>query len=62
MKHKDKLKISILVWNLSTNDGYIRASLLQKSLMQLGYEVEILGFYLERNYMQPFLLIPNYRL
>ncbi len=44
MKHKDKLKISILVWNLSTNDGYIRASLLQKSLMQLGYEVEILGF------------------
>ncbi|PMB19013.1 glycosyl transferase group 1 [Fischerella thermalis CCMEE 5318] len=44
MNHKDKLKISILVWNLSTNDGYIRASLLQKSLMQLGYEVEILGF------------------
>ncbi|MCP6762691.1 MAG: glycosyltransferase family 4 protein [Fischerella sp. CENA71] len=41
---KEKFKISILVWNLSTNDGYIRASLLQKSLMQLGFEVEILGF------------------
>ncbi len=41
---KEKSKISILVWNLSTNDGYIRASLLQKSLLQLGFEVEILGF------------------
>ncbi|BAZ68722.1 MAG: glycosyltransferase family 4 protein [Pelatocladus maniniholoensis HA4357-MV3] len=41
---KEKLKISILVWNLSTNDGYIRASLLQKALLKLGFEVEILGF------------------
>ncbi len=41
---KEKSKISILVWNLSTNDGYIRASLLKKSLLQLGFEVEILGF------------------
>ncbi|MGJ5675230.1 MAG: glycosyltransferase family 4 protein [Nostochopsis sp.] len=41
---KEKSKISIVVWNLSTNDGYIRASLLQKSLLQLGFEVEILGF------------------
>ncbi len=41
---KEKIKISLLVWNLSTNDGYIRASLLQKALKQLGYEVEILGF------------------
>ncbi|KOP24062.1 glycosyl transferase group 1 [Hapalosiphon sp. MRB220] len=41
---KEKSKISIIVWNLSTNDGYIRASLLQKSLLQLGFEVEILGF------------------
>lgn len=38
------LKISLLVWNLSTNDGFIRASLLQKALDLLGYEVEILGF------------------
>ncbi|NJL63121.1 MAG: glycosyltransferase family 4 protein [Methylacidiphilales bacterium] len=39
-----KLKVSLLVWNLSTNDGFIRASLLQKALHQLGYDVEILGF------------------
>lgn len=37
-------KASLLVWNLSTNDGIIRASLLAEALNQLGYEVEILGF------------------
>jgi glycosyltransferase involved in cell wall biosynthesis len=41
---KGKLKISILVWNLSTNDGYIRASLLEKALNKLGHEVELMGF------------------
>ncbi|MFN6569658.1 glycosyltransferase family 4 protein [Dendronalium sp. ChiSLP03b] len=41
---KEKVKVSLLVWNLSTNDGFIRASLLQTALNQLGYEVEILGF------------------
>jgi len=41
---KEKLKISLLVWNLSTNDGFIRASLLQKALSKLGHEVEIIGF------------------
>ncbi|MFN6442096.1 MAG: glycosyltransferase family 4 protein [Nostoc sp. DedSLP01] len=41
---KTKLKISLLVWNLSTNDGFIRAYLLQSALQTLGYEVEILGF------------------
>ncbi|BAZ53820.1 group 1 glycosyl transferase [Nostoc sp. NIES-4103] len=41
---KEKVKVSLLVWNLSTNDGFIRASLLQKALNKLGYEVEILGF------------------
>lgn len=41
---KDKVKVSLLVWNLSTNDGFIRASLLQTALNKLGYEVEILGF------------------
>jgi glycosyltransferase involved in cell wall biosynthesis len=37
-------KISLLVWNLSTNDGAIRASLLSAALQQLGYQVEICGF------------------
>lgn len=41
---KEILKVSLLVWNLSTNDGYIRASLLQEALKKLGYKVEILGF------------------
>jgi glycosyltransferase involved in cell wall biosynthesis len=41
---KKKLKASLLVWNLSTNDGFIRASLLQAALQKLEYEVEILGF------------------
>lgn len=41
---KKYLKASLLVWNLSTNDGIIRASLLAEALNQLGYEVEILGF------------------
>ncbi|MCC5608407.1 glycosyltransferase family 4 protein [Nostoc sp. CHAB 5834] len=41
---KDRLKVSLLVWNLSTNDGFIRASLLKAALIRLGYEVEILGF------------------
>lgn len=41
MKRK---KASLLVWNLSTNDGFIRASLLQASLKKLDYEVEIIGF------------------
>ncbi|MBD2359317.1 glycosyltransferase family 4 protein [Tolypothrix sp. FACHB-123] len=39
-----KIKVSLLVWNLSTNDGFIRAYLLQKALIKLGYEVEIIGF------------------
>lgn len=37
-------KVSLLVWNLSTNDGAIRASLLAEALKRLGYEIEILGF------------------
>ncbi|NJO79054.1 MAG: glycosyltransferase family 4 protein [Cyanobacteria bacterium RM1_2_2] len=37
-------KVSLLVWNLSTNDGAIRASLLAEALTRLNYEVEILGF------------------
>jgi glycosyltransferase involved in cell wall biosynthesis len=37
-------KVSMLVWNLSTNDGFIRASLLGEALKKLGYEFEILGF------------------
>ncbi|MEH1766259.1 MAG: glycosyltransferase family 4 protein [Nostoc sp.] len=41
---KKRLKVSLLVWNLSTNDGFIRASLLKAALTQLGYEVKILGF------------------
>ncbi|MEH2274270.1 MAG: glycosyltransferase family 4 protein [Nostoc sp.] len=41
---KTKLKISLLVWNLSTNDGFIRAYLLKSAFQKLGYEVEILGF------------------
>ncbi|MBD2515290.1 glycosyltransferase family 4 protein [Nostoc sp. FACHB-973] len=41
---REKLRISLLVWNLSTNDGFIRASLLKKALISLGYEVQILGF------------------
>ncbi len=44
MLKKEKCKISLLVWNLSTNDGFIRASLLQGALKKLGYEVEIIGF------------------
>lgn len=38
------LKVSILVWNLSANDGAIRAGLLAKALQRLGYRVEIVGF------------------
>lgn len=41
---KAKLKASLLVWNLSTNDGIIRASLLSEALKKLHYDVEILGF------------------
>lgn len=37
-------KVSLLVWNLSTNDGAIRASLLAEALTRLNYDVEILGF------------------
>jgi glycosyltransferase involved in cell wall biosynthesis len=37
-------KISILVWNLATNDGAIRAALLAEALKRLDYEVEIVGF------------------
>lgn len=44
MKKRDRIKISIIVWNLSTNDGIIRASLLGEALKRIGYEVEILGF------------------
>ncbi len=35
--------VSILVWNLATNDGAIRAALLAAALKHLGYEVEIVG-------------------
>ncbi len=45
---KKKLKISLLVWNLSTNDGAIRASLLSEALKKLDYEVEILGFLFDK--------------
>ncbi|GBE93365.1 glycosyltransferase family 4 protein [Nostoc cycadae] len=45
---KDKPKISILVWNLSTNDGFIRASLLEKALHKLDCEVEIIGFLFDK--------------
>jgi glycosyltransferase involved in cell wall biosynthesis len=45
---KDRLKVSLLVWNLSTNDGFIRASLLQSALQSLGYETEILGFIFDK--------------
>ncbi|MTJ11704.1 glycosyltransferase family 4 protein [Anabaena sp. UHCC 0187] len=48
-KLKGRLKISLLVWNLSTNDGFIRASLLQKALEQLGHTTEILGFLFNEN-------------
>lgn len=41
---KDKSKISLIVCNLSTNDGFIRASLLQEALTKLGHQVEIIGF------------------
>lgn len=41
---KSQSKVSIVVWNLSTNDGFIRASLLEKALLKLGCEVEIVGF------------------
>ncbi|MEH1779747.1 MAG: glycosyltransferase family 4 protein [Nostoc sp.] len=44
MVTQKQLKVSLLVWNLSTNDGFIRAYLLQKALIRLGYEVEIVGF------------------
>jgi len=37
-------KVSLLVWNLSTNDGAIRAALLASALQRLNYEVEIIGF------------------
>ncbi len=37
-------KVSLLVWNLTTNDGAIRASLLAAALERLGYEPEVLGF------------------
>lgn len=39
-----KKSISILVWNLSTNDGFLRAFLLKNALEKLGYQIEILGF------------------
>jgi glycosyltransferase involved in cell wall biosynthesis len=41
---RSALKISLLVWNLTTNDGAIRASLLSAALERLGYETEVLGF------------------
>ncbi len=44
MINQKQLKVSLLIWNLSTNDGFIRAYLLQKTLIRLGYEVEIIGF------------------
>ncbi len=39
-----KKNISIIVWNLSTNDGFLRAFLLKNALEKLGYQIEILGF------------------
>lgn len=39
-----RLKVSLLVWNLSTNDGVIRASLLGEALKRLGYTIEVVGF------------------
>ena len=41
---KARLKVSILVWNLATNDGIIRASLLGEAIKRLGHEIEIVGF------------------
>jgi glycosyltransferase involved in cell wall biosynthesis len=38
------LKVSLLVWNLTTNDGAIRASLLGEALKRINCDVEILGF------------------
>jgi glycosyltransferase involved in cell wall biosynthesis len=37
-------KVSLLVWNLSTNDGVIRALLLSEALKRIGFDVEIVGF------------------
>lgn len=37
-------KVSLLVWNLSTNDGVIRALLLSEALKRLDLDVEIVGF------------------
>ncbi|WP_088892106.1 glycosyltransferase family 4 protein [Leptolyngbya ohadii] len=37
-------KVSLLVWNLSTNDGAIRALLLSEALKRLDFQVEIVGF------------------
>ncbi len=48
VKMKEKLKVSLLVWNLSTNDGVIRASLLSEALKKLDYEVEVLGFLFDK--------------
>ncbi|HEY9700106.1 MAG TPA: glycosyltransferase family 4 protein [Trichocoleus sp.] len=41
---RKRQKVSLLVWNLATNDGAIRAALLAEALKRLNYEVEILGF------------------
>lgn len=41
---KNQLKISIIVWNLSANDGIIRACLISSALEKLGHETKIIGF------------------
>lgn len=44
MEINKQSKVSLLVWNLSTNDGVIRASILGEALSRLGCKYEILGF------------------
>lgn len=44
MKKEGSTKVSIIIWNLSTNDGIIRASLLGEALKRIGHEVKIVGF------------------
>lgn len=41
---KNIRKVTILVWNLSTNDGILRASLLAQALQRLHLNVSIVGF------------------
>lgn len=41
---KNQLKVSIIVWNLSANDGIIRACLISTALEKIGYKTKIIGF------------------